>query len=127
MRPRDLGLEPAALRMNTLLRPAQFPFTGPTGWQYDSGDYPRALRAAMDLAGYADLRREQADKRQRGEFMGIGISFFTEGVGAGPRKHMDILGLGMADGADLRIYPTVKAALKVPGQTQGPVHKTTIH
>src|SRR5260370_27332900 len=99
MRPRDLGLEPAALRMNTLLRPDQFPYTCPTGWQYDSGDYPRALRAAMDLAGYADLRREQADKRRRGEVMGIGISFFTQGVGAGPRKHKDILGLCLAHGA----------------------------
>ena len=34
--------------------------------------------------------------------MGIGVCFFTEGVGAGPRKHMDILGLSMNDGADLR-------------------------
>ena len=46
--------------------------------------------------------------------MGIGLSFFTEGVGAGPRKHMDILGLGMADGAELRIHPTGKA---VPDRT----------
>ena len=30
--------------------------------------------------------------------MGIGVAFFTEAVGAGPRKDMDILGLGMADG-----------------------------
>ena len=35
-----------------------------------------------------------AEKRERGELMGIGVAFFTEGVGAGPRKHMDILGLG---------------------------------
>jgi len=122
---RELGMDPAELRMKNLLRPEQFPYTCPTGWQYDSGDYPRALRAAMDLAGYEDLRREQADKRQRGEFMGIGISFFTEGVGAGPAKHMDILGLGMADGADLRIYPTGKAVLSVSCQTQGQGHETT--
>src|SRR6266851_4630900 len=122
---RELGMDPAELRMKNLLRPEQFPYTCPTGWQYDSGDYPRALRAAMDLAGYDDLRREQADKRQRGEYMGIGISFFTEGVGAGPRKHMDILGLGMADGADLRIYPTGKAVLSVSCQTQGQGHETT--
>jgi aerobic carbon-monoxide dehydrogenase large subunit len=122
---RELGMDPAELRMKNLLRPDQFPYTCPTGWQYDSGDYPRALRAALDLAGYEDLRREQADKRQRGEFMGIGISFFTEGVGAGPRKHMDILGLGMADGADLRIYPTGKAVLGVSCQTQGQGHETT--
>src|SRR5712692_9180001 len=121
----ELGLDPAELRLRNLLRPEQFPYTCPTGWQYDSGDYPRALRAAMDLAGYDDLRREQADKRQRGEYMGIGISFFTEGVGAGPRKHMDILGLGMADGADLRIYPTGKAVLSVSCQTQGQGHETT--
>jgi aerobic carbon-monoxide dehydrogenase large subunit len=122
---RELGMDPAELRMKNLLRPDQFPYTCPTGWQYDSGDYPRALRAALDLAGYEDLRREQADKRRRGEFMGIGISFFTEGVGAGPRKHMDILGLGMADGADLRIYPTGKAVLGVSCQTQGQGHETT--
>ncbi len=122
---RELAMDPAELRMKNLLRPEQFPYTCPTGWQYDSGDYPRALRAAMDLAGYDDLRREQADKRQRGEYMGIGISFFTEGVGAGPRKHMDILGLGMADGADLRIYPTGKAVLSVSCQTQGQGHETT--
>ena len=118
-------MDAAELRMQNLLRPEQFPYTCPTGWVYDSGDYPRALRAAMDLAGYEELRREQAAGRERGEYMGIGVSFFTEGVGAGPRKQMDILGLGMADGADLRIYPTGKAVLSVSCQTQGQGHETT--
>jgi aerobic carbon-monoxide dehydrogenase large subunit len=121
----ELGMDPAALRMKNLLRPEQFPYTTPAGWEYDSGDYPRALRLAMDMAGYEGLRREQAGKRARGEYMGIGISFFTEGVGAGPRKHMDILGLGMADGADLRVHPTGKAVLAVSCQTQGQGHETT--
>jgi aerobic carbon-monoxide dehydrogenase large subunit len=121
----ELGMDPAELRMKNLLRPEQFPYTCPTGWQYDSGNYPRALQAAMDIADYPELRREQAEKRARGEHMGIGISFFTEGVGAGPRKHMDILGLGMADGADLRVHPTGKAVLSVSCQTQGQGHETT--
>ena len=122
---RELDMDPAELRMRNLLRPEQFPYTGPTGWEYDSGNYPRALRLALDMAGYDQLRAEQADKRARGEYMGIGISFFTEGVGAGPRAHMDILGLGMADGADLRIYPTGKAVLAISVQTQGQGHETT--
>ena len=122
---RELDLDPAELRMRNLLRPEQFPYRGPTGWEYDSGDYPRALRLAMDMAGYQQLRAEQAEKRARGEYMGIGLSFFTEGVGAGPRAHMDILGLGMADGADLRIYPTGKAVLAISVQTQGQGHETT--
>jgi len=122
---RELGMDPAELRMRNLIRPEQFPYTCPTGWQYDSGDYPRALRLALDLAGYDDLRREQALKRQENRYMGIGLSFFTEGVGAGPRGHMDILGLAMADGADLRIHPTGKAVLGVSVQTQGQGHETT--
>jgi len=121
----ELDLDPAELRMKNLLRPEQFPYTCPTGWEYDSGDYPRALRLAMEIAGYPELRREQAGKRERGEYMGIGVSFFTEGVGAGPRKHMDILGLGMADGADLRVHPTGKAVLGISCQTQGQGHETT--
>jgi aerobic carbon-monoxide dehydrogenase large subunit len=122
---RELDIDPAELRMRNLIRPDQFPYTCPTGWQYDSGDYPRALRLALDLAGYDELRREQAEKRQKGQYMGIGLSFFTEGVGAGPRGHMDILGLGMADGADLRVHPTGKAVLAVSVQTQGQGHETT--
>ncbi|MFB7737263.1 aerobic carbon-monoxide dehydrogenase large subunit [Streptomyces sp. NPDC056112] len=120
-----LGTDPAELRMRNLLRPGQFPYRTQTGWEYDSGDYPRALRLAMDIAHYEDLRREQAEKRRRGELMGIGVSFFTEAVGAGPRKHMDILGLGMADGAELRVHPTGKAVLRISVQTQGQGHETT--
>ncbi|WP_371643440.1 aerobic carbon-monoxide dehydrogenase large subunit [Streptomyces mirabilis] len=120
-----LGTDPAALRMRNLLRPEQFPYKTQTGWEYDSGDYPRALRLAMDIAHYEDLRREQAEKRERGELMGIGVSFFTEAVGAGPRRHMDILGLGMADGAELRVHPTGKAVLRISVQTQGQGHETT--
>jgi aerobic carbon-monoxide dehydrogenase large subunit len=122
---RELAIDPAELRMRNLLRPEQFPYTCATGWQYDSGDYPRALRLALDMAGYDDLRREQAQRRARGEYMGIGLSFFTEGVGAGPRSQMDILGLAMADGADLRIHPTGKAVLGISVQTQGQGHETT--
>jgi carbon-monoxide dehydrogenase large subunit len=121
----ELAADPAELRMKNLLRPEQFPYTGPTGWEYDSGDYPRALRLALDMAGYDDLRAEQAAKLARGEYMGIGLSFFTEGVGAGPRASMDILGLGMADGADLRVHPTGKATLGISVQTQGQGHETT--
>ncbi len=121
----ELNLDPAELRLRNLLRPEQFPYTCATGWVYDSGDYPRALRKAMDIAGYEDLRREQAEKRAGGEPMGIGVSFFTETVGAGPRKHMDILGLGMADGCDLRVHPTGKATVRLSVQTQGQGHETT--
>jgi len=77
------------------------------------------------MAGYDELRREQAERRARGELMGIGVAFFTEAVGAGPRKDMDILGLGMADGCELRIHPTGKAVVRLSVKTQGQGHETT--
>ena len=121
----ELGMDPAELRLRNFIRPEQFPYPNKTGWEYDSGDYERAMRLALEMAGYDELRREQAEKRARGELMGIGVAFFTETVGAGPRKHMDIVGLGMADGAELRIHPTGKAVVRISVQTQGQGHETT--
>ncbi len=121
----DLDMDPAELRLKNFIQPEQFPYESKTGWVYDSGDYEPTMRKAMDMIGYDELRKEQAEKRERGELMGIGISFFTEAVGAGPRKDMDILGLGMADGCELRIHPTGKAVVRLSVKTQGQGHETT--
>jgi carbon-monoxide dehydrogenase large subunit len=121
----ELEIDPVELRLKNFIRPEQFPYTTKTGWTYDSGEYEKAMREAMRIAGYDELRAEQAEKRARGEYMGIGVSFFTETVGAGPRKDMDIAGLGMADGAELRVHPTGKAVLRISVQTQGQGHETT--
>ena len=121
----ELEMDPVELRMQNFIQPEQFPYRAKTGWVYDSGDYEPTMREAMRIAGYDELRREQAEKRERGELMGIGVSFFTEAVGAGPRKDMDILGLGMADGCELRIHPTGKAVVRLSVQSQGQGHETT--
>ncbi|MGV9806673.1 aerobic carbon-monoxide dehydrogenase large subunit [Micromonospora chersina] len=121
----ELGMDPAELRLRNFIRPEQFPYTTKTGWVYDSGNYEPTMRLAMEMAGYDALRREQEEKRARGELMGIGIAFFTEAVGAGPRKDMDILGLGMADGCELRVHPTGKAVVRLSVQSQGQGHETT--
>jgi carbon-monoxide dehydrogenase large subunit len=121
----ELDMDPATLRLKNLLRPDQFPYTSKTGWVYDSGDYEPTMRKAMEMAGYEQLRAEQAERRARGELMGIGVAFFTEAVGAGPRKDMDILGLGMADGCELRVHPTGKAVVRLSVQSQGQGHETT--
>ena len=121
----ELKMDPVELRLRNLIKPEQFPYTTKTGWVYDSGNYEPTLREAMRIAGYDELRREQAEKRERGELMGIGVSFFTEAVGAGPRKDMDILGLAMADGAELRVHPTGKAVVRLSCMSQGQGHETT--
>ncbi|MDQ3677462.1 MAG: aerobic carbon-monoxide dehydrogenase large subunit [Actinomycetota bacterium] len=121
----EMNVDPIELRMNSFIKPEQFPYESPTGWTYDSGEYKKTMEVAMEIAGYDELRKEQQERLANGEIMGIGVTFFTEGVGAGPRKHMDILGLAMNDGADLRLHPSGKAVLSISAQTQGQGHETT--
>ena len=121
----ELNQDPAELRAKNFIRPEQFPYKSATGFEYDSGQYEKALRLALEKAGYEELRKEQAEKRKKGELMGIGIASFTEVVGAGPGKHYDIAGLRMFDSAELRVHPTGKAILKLGVRSQGQGHETT--
>jgi carbon-monoxide dehydrogenase large subunit len=121
----ELGIDQAEIRLKNFVPKDAFPYHSATGWIYDSGDYEGAMNVALEQVGYAELKREQAEKRARGEFMGIGIASFTEVVGAGPGKDFDILGLRMFDSAELRVHPTGKAILKLGVKSQGQGHETT--
>ncbi len=121
----ELGMDPADIRKKNFIRADQFPYESVTGFVYDSGDYHGAMELALEKIGYADLRAEQAAKRDEGKLWGIGLASFTEVVGAGPSHDYDILGLKMNDGAELRIHPTGKAILKISSKTQGQGHETT--
>jgi aerobic carbon-monoxide dehydrogenase large subunit len=82
----ELGLDPVDVRRRNFIPADAFPYTTATGATYDAGDYARALDEAVRLAGYEDLRREQAARRERGDRMalGIGVSTYVEVTGAGP-------------------------------------------
>lgn len=121
----ELDRDAADLRLQNFIQPEQFPYKSPTGWEYDSGNYPAALRKVLDRIGYDDLLKEQAEKRERGELMGIGLSTFTEIVGAGPSDTFDILGIKMFDSAEIRVHPTGSAIVRIGVQTQGQGHETT--
>jgi aerobic carbon-monoxide dehydrogenase large subunit len=120
-----LKMDPAELRLKNFIPPEAFPFKSVLGWTYDSGNYAGALKKAMEIIDYAGLRREQAEKRRKGELMGIGISSFTEIVGAGPNQTFDILGIKMFDSAEVRIHPTGKVIARFGTKSQGQGHETT--
>lgn len=126
-----LDMDPADLRMKNFVKPEQFPYHSALGWEYDSGDYHTAMQKAMDTIGYRELRAEQKAKQEafkRGEtreIMGIGVSFFTEIVGAGPSKNCDILGVAMFDSAEIRVHPTGSVISRMGTKSQGQGHETT--
>ena len=121
----ELKMDPADIRKKNFIPPEKFPYKSATGWEYDSGAYAAALDKAMETIDYAGLRKQQVEKRERGELMGIGISSFTEIVGAGPSKHFDILGIKMFDSCELRVHPTGKAIARFGTKSQGQGHETT--
>src|SRR6266536_1361400 len=79
----QLGLDPAEVRRHNLLPADVFPYATVAGARYDSGDYVAALDRALELAGYQRLRREQAERRARGDRLqlGIGLSTYVEVTG----------------------------------------------
>jgi carbon-monoxide dehydrogenase large subunit len=81
----ELEMDPAQIRRINLVPKDDFPHTTATNARYDVGDYERALDEALRLAGYDDLRKEQAARRQRVETkqLGIGLSVYVEITGFG--------------------------------------------
>src|SRR6266849_1206077 len=126
-----LGMDPAELRLKNFIKPEQFPYHSALGWEYDSGDYHTAMKKMMESTDYKKLRAEQKTKREafkRGEtrdIMGLGVSFFTEIVGAGPSKNCDILGIAMFDSCEIRMHPTGAGIARVGSKSQGQGHETT--
>ena len=127
----ELNMDAAELRAKNFIRKDQFPYTSARGWAYDSGDYHTAWDKALTAVGYDVLRAEQAERVEafkRGEtrkLIGIGLSHFTEIVGAGPVKNCDILGMGMFDSCEIRIHPTGSAIARLGTISQGQGHATT--
>ena len=121
----EIGMDPAEFRANNFIQPDQFPYHSPTGFVYDSGDYEKAMRLAMEMIGYDDIQAEKEQARAEGRLVGIGMASFTEVVGAGHGDDYDILGLKMFDSAELRVHPTGKAILKLGVKSQGQGHETT--
>jgi aerobic carbon-monoxide dehydrogenase large subunit len=121
----ELGVDASRFRLDNFIQPEQFPYESATGFVYDSGNYPEAMRIALEKLGYEELRREQEAARKEGRLLGIGLASFTEVVGAGHGKEYDIAGLRMFDSAELRVHPTGKAILKLGVKSQGQGHETT--
>jgi CO/xanthine dehydrogenase Mo-binding subunit len=80
---RALGLDPIELRFRNYIQPDEFPYEIPSGVVYDSGNYPAATRLAIEKAGLAELRAEQAEARRQGRLMGIGLAGGIEPGGGG--------------------------------------------
>jgi aerobic carbon-monoxide dehydrogenase large subunit len=85
----ELEMDPVELRRRNFIRPDEFPHTTVTGVTYDSGDYEKPLEEALRLAGYDELRAEQAARRARRDpiCLGVGVATYVEITAFGGREY----------------------------------------
>jgi 2-furoyl-CoA dehydrogenase large subunit len=122
---RRLGIDPTEVRLRNYVTADAMPYTTPTGSQYDSGDYPATLRAALARFGYQERRGEQAAARAAGRLLGIGIATSVEPAGTNLASYEILTGRraasGSAEAAMVRMEPDgqVRVALGDPPSGQG--------
>jgi carbon-monoxide dehydrogenase large subunit len=110
---RELGIDPIELRRRNTISPEAFPYATPLGFTYDSGDYEGALDAALELAGYDELREEQERARAHGRLTGIGVALYVERVGPGWET------------AAVRVEPKGRVVVRTGSSPHGQGHETT--
>jgi aerobic carbon-monoxide dehydrogenase large subunit len=101
----ELGLDAAEVRRRNLVPKEAFPFTSATGLHLDSGDYEKTLDKALELIDYQKVRAEQADARQQGRCIGIGLSCYVELAGFGPSAMIPNGKAGGWESATVKIEP----------------------
>src|SRR6266853_1766376 len=121
----ELHMDPAEIRRKNFI--TEFPHTSHFGLVYDSGAYEKAMDMAMEIAGYEKLRREQAEGRKKGRYLGIGVSAWIEICGFGPSAATAPAtgGLALVESAQVRVFPTGSVTVYVGTHSHGQGHDTT--
>jgi len=125
---RECGLDPAEFRRRNFVAPDNFPYQTQVALAYDSGNYEPALDLALDKIGYADLRRQQAERRNGGgKLLGIGLASYIEACGLAPSAVVGSLGAqaGLWESSTVRVHPTGSVTVFTGSSTQGQGHETT--
>ncbi|NUT42611.1 MAG: xanthine dehydrogenase family protein molybdopterin-binding subunit [Thermoactinospora sp.] len=124
----ELKLDPMQVRRLNWIKHEEFPYTTIAGLTYDSGNYEAATDRAMALFGYDKLRAEQADRRDRGDpvQLGLGISTYTEMCGLAPSRVLGSLsyGAGGWEHGSVRMLPTGKVEVVTGSSAHGQGHET---
>jgi carbon-monoxide dehydrogenase large subunit len=133
---RELNLDPVEVRRKNFIQPADFPYAPAdnllAGLKYDSGDYEKALRKALETVRYESFRQEQEEARKQGRYLGIGFSTYVEICGAAPSSWIGVgptgqgWGAAMWESANIRVHLTGKVILTIGTQSHGQGHETTM-
>ncbi|HVB62172.1 MAG TPA: molybdopterin cofactor-binding domain-containing protein, partial [Ktedonobacteraceae bacterium] len=116
---RELHLDRCEVRARNFIQPDEFPWDvgfvyqdgGPT--RYDSGDYQAGLDKLKELLDYDNFSKMQAEARQQGRYLGLGIGYYVEGTSIGPYE-----------GANVRVESDGRVFATTGVTSQGQAHAT---
>ncbi|MBI76991.1 MAG: xanthine dehydrogenase [Rhodospirillaceae bacterium] len=84
-----MEMDPIAVRRRNLISLEEMPYGRDLdvlgdSVEHDPGDYAGLLDQGLEKIGWTDLQKNLADRREKGELVGAGISMFFEKSGLGP-------------------------------------------
>jgi aerobic carbon-monoxide dehydrogenase large subunit len=123
----ELGLDPIEIRRKNFIPANEFPYQTPVAFLYDSGDYHKLFDAVEKLANYKGMRQTQAEARQAGKLVGVGVSGCIEASGPAPSAVAGSLGsaVGFWESGVIRVHPTGKVSVFTGSHSHGQGHETT--
>jgi carbon-monoxide dehydrogenase large subunit len=129
---RELNMDPVEVRRKNFIPADAFPYDPVIlrGLKYDSGDYDKALNRALEMLDYANFRKEQAEARKQGRYLGVGFSTYIEICGVAPSAWIGLpgegWGAGLWESANVRVHLTGKVVVTTGSQSHGQGHETSV-
>lgn len=127
----EMDIDPAELRLKNFIAPfdgvTQPGYQTQVALQYDSGNYAPVLERGLEMLGYEDFKKEQAEARKKGKLLGVGISTYIEACGIAPSAVVGALGAraGLFESAQVRVQPTGTVSVYTGSHSHGQGHETT--
>ena len=118
------GLEPSEVRRKNLV--AHLPHTSITGEYFDSGDFVKVFDNLLTRVDVAKFRKEQAEARKQGRYIGIGIGLGVELSGVASVLLVPMENQPGYGAATVRLDPRGKVFVFEGDAPGGQGHETTV-
>jgi carbon-monoxide dehydrogenase large subunit len=75
---REIGIDPAEIRRRNLIPPSKIPYTTPTHWVYDSGEFVRLLDRCLEVSDWKGFAARKRESQKKGKLRGRAVTYYIE-------------------------------------------------
>ncbi len=108
-----IGIDPVEIRRRNFIAPEAMPYTTPTGFVYDSGEFGATMDRCLDLADWKGFAARRAASEKLGKRRGRALSYYIEDCGV------------FNDRMELRFDPSGNVTIVAGTFSHGQGHATT--